>query len=192
MGKAQKLKLARQEAPKLKLDFGCGKHPREGFEGVDKLAFGQKYSVDLTDQWPWDDASVEEAHSSHFIEHLRSRERVHFVNELYRVLVPGGKCQIIAPHWASCRAYGDMTHQWPPISEFWFFYLSKEWREQNAPHDDIANSPDGYSCDFDVTWGYSLHQGLMARNIEYQQHALTYWKEAAQDVVATLGKKVNV
>ena len=36
--------------------------------------------------WPWADASIDEAHSSHFIEHLTAPERAHFVNELYRVL----------------------------------------------------------------------------------------------------------
>jgi len=182
MGKAAKLK-ATKEVPVLKLDFGCGKNIRAGFEGVDVRDFGQKHKVDLTKKWPWKDSSVDEAHASHFIEHLTGPERIHFINELYRVLKPLGKCQIITPHWASCRAYGDLTHQWPPVSEFWFYYLSKEWRAGNAPHND------GYVCDFEATWGYSLHQGIISRNQEYQTHALTFWKEAAQDLIANLVKK---
>jgi hypothetical protein len=87
------------------------------------------------------------------------------------------------PHWASCRAYGDLTHQWPPVSEFWFYYLGKDWRAANAPHND------GYTCDFDATWGYTLHQEIAARNQEYQIHAMNFFKEAAQDIVATLTKK---
>jgi len=180
MGKAEKLKLARQE--ELRVDLGCGKNPREGFIGVDVRDFGQKYILDLNKTWPWKDNSVTEAHSSHFEEHLEPAERIHFVNELYRVLIPNGKCQIIAPHWSSCRAYGDLTHKWPPVSEFWFYYLKKDWREQNAPHNDE------YKCNFEVTWGFSLHQGIANRNQEYQSHALTYWKEAAQDVIATFTK----
>jgi len=167
-------------ATPLRLDFGCGKNVRQGFEGVDCRDFGQKHTTDLRQVWPWEDNSVEEAHSSHFIEHLTAPERIHFVNELYRVLVPGGKCQIIVPMWSSCRAYGDLTHQWPPVSEFWFYYLDKGWREQNAPHND------GYTCDFVSTWGYSLHGAIVTRNTEYQQHALQFWKEAAQDLMATL------
>src|SRR5258706_12468749 len=179
----------KKEEKLLKLDLGCGPHPKEGFEGVDSLDFKQRYVVDLREKWPWKDGSVDEGHASHFVEHLTGFERVHFVNELYRVLQKGGKCQIIVPHWASCRAYGDVTHQWPPVSEFWFYYLSKEWRKVNAPHDDIEFNPKGYDCDFEATWGYSLHQGILSRNQEYQQHALTYWKEAAQDIIATLTKK---
>ncbi len=110
-------------------------------------------------------------------------ERIHFVNELYRVLKVGSQCRLVAPHWASCRAYGDLTHQWPPISEFWFYYLSQEWRKSNAPHNDA------YACDFEVTWGYTLHQNIVSRNTAYQTEALAWWKEAAQDVVATLTKK---
>lgn len=176
-------KKKKKEPQLLRLDFGCGKNPREGFQGVDILDFGQKHKVDLVGPWPWKNESVEEGHASHFVEHLTAPQRIHFVNELYRVLVPGGKCQLITPHWASCRAYGDLTHQWPPVSEFWFYYLNKEWRAANAPHND------GYSCNFEATWGFSLHPQIAPRNQEYQAHATQFWKEAAQDIVATLVKK---
>ena len=181
MGRAQRLKEVKKVEP-LKLDLGCGKTPREGFTGVDIRDFGQPITADLRQTWPWPDSSVSEAHCSHFLEHLTGPERVHFVNELWRVLIPGGKCQLITPHWNSARAYGDVTHQWPPVAEFWFYYLSKSWRAVNAPHND------GYLCDFVATWGYSVHPSLLSRNTEYQMHALNFWKEAAQDLIATLTK----
>ena len=167
----------------VKLDLGCGPNPKEGFEGVDCRDFGQPHVFDLRLDWKWGDSTVEEAHCSHFIEHLNAPERIHFVNELWRVLQPGGKCTLVAPHWSSCRAYGDLTHQWPPISEFWFYYLSKEWRAINAPHNDE------YTCDFDATWGYSVHPGIQTRNVEFQQFAFQFYKEAVQDVVCTLVAK---
>jgi hypothetical protein len=167
----------------MKLDFGCGPNPREGFEGVDVIDFGQKHILDLAGPWPWEDSSVEEAHASHFVEHLNAKERIHFVNELYRVLQVGAKCQVIVPHWASNRAYGDLTHQWPPVSEMWFYYLKNEWRAANAPH------CKDYTCDFDATWGYTMHQELIPKNQQYQVHALNFWKEAALDTVATLIKR---
>lgn len=199
------------EVPALKLDLGCGKNKKPGFIGVDSRAFdgvdtvldlvarkplftvsdtslGGKVAVQSDrpgkfKKWPWADDSVGEAHSSHFIEHLDADERVHFVNELHRVMKVGAKAQIIAPHWNSNRAYGDLTHKWPPVSEMWFYYLRKEWRDQNAPHNDF------YTCDFDATWGYSMHPNIQARNGEYQQHAITFWKEACQDTIATLVKR---
>jgi SAM-dependent methyltransferase len=166
----------------IRLDLGCGKNPREGFEGVDAMDFGQKNVFDLRGPWPWADNSVEEANCSHFIEHLTASERIHFVNELYRVLKPGARCSVVVPAWSSARAYGDLTHQWPPVSEWWFFYLNKTWRDANAPHNT------DYRCNFDCTWGYGMHQAIQARNQEYQQHALTFFKEAAQDIIAAFVK----
>lgn len=191
--------VAPPSMPLLKLDIGSGPNVREGFEGVDQYSFDGKvkHVVDLRKPWPWADNSVEEAHCSHCIEHFEAMERCHIVNELYRVLVPGGKCTLIAPHWASCRAYGDPTHHWPPISEFWFYYLSKEWRMgntekelgANAPHTDASVLTGGFACDFDAQWGYGMHPALTTRNSEFQQDAFQWKKEAIQDIIATLTAK---
>lgn len=56
----------------------------------------------------------------------------------------------------------------------------------NAPHTDAAYLKGGFTCNFDVTWGFSLEPGVAMRNQEYQQMAMTYYKEACQDVIATL------
>src|SRR4030042_4794091 len=95
----------------MKLDLGCGKNKREGFIGVDVRAFdGVDQVIDLSAPWPWEDNSVDEVNCSHMVEHLKAEERIHFVNELFRVMKQSAKCTIIVPHWASCRAYGDLTH----------------------------------------------------------------------------------
>lgn len=169
----------------VRLDLGCGPNPREGFQGVDVRDYGRTdiLVTDLRGQWKWDDDSVDEVYSSHFVEHLTAPERIHFANELYRVLKPGGTAEIVTPHWASGRAYGDLTHQWPPVSEFWFFYLSRSWREANAPH-----TSDLYSCDFVVEWGTSLHPQIALRNQEFQQFASAFYREACQDLVSTWRK----
>jgi hypothetical protein len=181
----------------LRIDLGCGKNKRKDGEwvGVDEIAFdGVDIVMNLAkDKWPWKDNSVTEAYASHFVEHLEPMERVHFVNELHRVMkdpvyengvLVQGKVSIIVPHWASQRAYGDLTHKWPPVSEFWFYYLDKDWREVNAPHNQF------YTCNFLTQISYGVHQALAGRNIEYQQNALTWWKEACTDSIATLIKKI--
>lgn len=189
MGKASRKK---KDVKLLKLDFGCGPNIRDGFEGVDQHSFDGKVThvLDIKKTpWPWADNSVEEAHASHFLEHLTSLERCAFANELHRVLMPKGKATIIVPHWASCRAYGDPTHQWPPVSEMWFYYILQSWRDQNAPHTDAKLLKGGFTCDFDATWGYSMRQDILSKNAEMQQFALTNYKEAAQDLIATLIKR---
>lgn len=197
-----KRKAKPEPAGPLKLDLGCGKNPREGFIGVDSRPFGQQIVLDLVkrrkgveqyhtlgapesdgydlfEKWPWKDNSVTEAHASHFVEHLTGPERVHFANELHRVLKPDGKATVIVPHWASPRAYGDVTHQWPPVSEWWFLYLNKGWRDVNAPHND------GYTCHFEITYGYAMRGDIAQRSQEYQQYALQNYKDAAQDIIST-------
>lgn len=188
MGK--KIKSGIQAIPQapIKLDFGCGKNKRQDngpWIGIDNIKFdGVDVVLDIgKEKWPWKDNSVTEAHASHFVEHLKPEERIHFVNELYRVLKPDGKCTIIVPHWASQRAYGDLTHQWPPVSEFWFYYLDKGWRAVNAPHNL------DYTCDFGVTWGYNMRQDIMTRTEEYRIHAMQNFKEACNDTIATFQKK---
>lgn len=135
-------------------------------------------------EWPIiEESSIEEVHCSHFLEHLTALERIRFVNELYRVLKPGCKATIITPHWASCRAYGDLTHQWPPVSEFWWYYLSKPWRADNAPHNE------GYTCDFEAVWGYGMRPDVAVRPPDFQQFAMANYKEAITDMQCTLTKK---
>jgi hypothetical protein len=177
----------------MKLDLGCGKNKKEGFLGVDQY---QMENVDVVlnigeATWPWENDSVEEIHASHFLEHLTPVQRTHFMNEAYRVMKEGAKCTIITPHWASNRAYGDMTHQWPPVAEMFYYYLSQDWRNTQAPHTDKKWNPTGFNCNFAATWGYSFAPEMNARNQEYVQFALSNYKEAAQDLYATLVKPVT-
>jgi hypothetical protein len=175
----------------LKLDLGCGPNKRPGFYGVDLRSFP---GVDLVlnlgvDPWPFEEGSIEETHSMHFLEHLTMPERVHLMNELYRVLKVDGKAFFQVPAWSSARAYGDPTHQWPPVSEWFLYYLRRDWRATNAPHTDIAHNPTGgFSCHFDAAGSFALHQDVTPKNEETQRFMLTFYKEAAQDLMFTLTK----
>lgn len=170
--------------PPRKLDLGCGKNKKDGFLGVDSRQFeGVDLVCDLRGKWPWDDESVDEVNCSHFLEHLDAAERIHFANELHRVLKKGAKASIVTPHFASVRAYGDLTHKWPPVVSFWYLYLNAEWRKANAPHNDA------YKCDFDHGYGFGLHPTVQARNQEYQNYAVVHLLEGAQDLHVTLTKR---
>ena len=185
---AKKPKFTEQPAEPvlLKLDLGTGKgrNRPEGFLGVDKDKYPHARIVDLRKRWPWPDNSVDEVNANYLLPFLAPRERVFFMNELHRVLKPGAKATIITPYWAACKAFGDATTYWPPISEAWYARLNKAWRDAQD-YDD----PDGYLCDFDHTLGYNLHQSLVGRIMEYQQHAVVHFKEAAQDLIANLTKR---
>lgn len=182
--------------PQLRLDLGCGKSKcppgPDGvpWVGVDRCGFpGVDAVVNLgRDPWPWPDGSVDEARSSHMVEHLEPAERIHFANELFRVLRPGGKCLLIAPHSSSVRAYGDLTHKWPPVCEFWLPYLNAQWRAANAPHLDAAEVGEGYTCNFYFTSGFSVRADVQVKPDEYIQFAMANYCDVKQDMIATLEK----
>ncbi len=178
----------------IKIDIGCGSKKREGFIGVDQFALpGVDVVCDLASgRWPWGDGTVSEAYCSHFLEHLTNLggkwERVHFFNELYRVLQTGAKATLILPHWASTLYYGDPTHK-EPFSEFGFNYLLRDWRMNAALHTDSSVNPNGYSCDFDFAVGYGLHTSLSNRDQKYIEFAVAWYKEAVREIHATLTKR---
>lgn len=179
------------EAPTpRKIDLGCGPNPAPDFEGCDAIPFPNVkhvFNIGLG-SWPFEDSSIDEARSSHAIEHLDAVERVTFFNELWRVLKPEAKALIIIPHWSSGRAYGDPTHKFPPVSDFAMFYLKREWRLANAPHTDVSFWPQGYSCDFEASWGYSFRNDpdFMCKADAYKQYAMANYKDVIQDMVTTV------
>ena len=182
----KKLKFTEQKDVDLvRLDLGTGKglNKPAGFIGVDIVKHKEVDKVcDLRKRWPWKSNSVDELNANYLIQYLKPEERVHFVNEAFRVLKPGGKLAVVVPHWCTSKAWGDLAAYFPPVSEAWFMSLNKAWREaQNYQTVD-------YDCDFDFTLGYSIHPQIQSRNQEFIQDAITWKKEAAQDTCATLTK----
>jgi hypothetical protein len=211
MAKATKKSVKKpvQKAPEaLRLDLGCGINKIDGFIGVDSLKLpGVDIVADLTKTWPWKNNSVDEIYMSHTLEHFTQEERVHVMNEMYRVLKPvtydtagkaiTGVATIITPSVFSGRAYGDPTHKWPAISDWFYLYLNKTWRmgdgkdnQANAPHADYMYNKKGYNCDFERTLSsYNLHPLIQNRNQEFQQESVMWKIEAAQDIIAQLLKR---
>lgn len=182
MKKLAKLKIPPKEPARFCIDIGCGKNPKAGFVGIDSIDFGQKHVLDVRKGLPFKANSVDEVHSSHFVEHLTGAERIPFFDELYRVMKPGAVATIITPNWSHACAYGDPTHQWPPMSAWYPLYLNKEWRDTQAPH-----AP--YICDFNHTVAGSWDVRLNGRNPEYTQAAMNNETNAWRDLIVTLTKK---
>lgn len=177
-------------AKRVCIDLGCGQNKREGFIGVDKYpAPGVDVVHDLLSfPWPFEDNSVDEAHSSHNLEHIDGADRIPFFAELYRVLKPGGTALFITPSADSDRALQDPTHKFPPIVPgFYQCYLSKEWR--------VANKLDHgayveHFCDFAVqSINVGLTPELVARNDAYRTDAMRHFRNATVDLFVTLVKK---
>lgn len=179
---------------KMKIDLGCGTKKKEGFIGLDQFPMpGVDHVLQIgTERWPFSDESIEEAYSNHFLEHLTNlngaNERIHFFNELHRVLRPGAKALVILPHWNSERYYGDPTHK-EPFSEMGVYYLNREWRIKQAPHTDIKWNPHGYCCNFDASLGYALHPNFRALTGKDKEYAQQWLRGSVQELHLHLTKR---
>jgi SAM-dependent methyltransferase len=98
------------ETPRI-LDLGCGKKKRRGALGVD---FNAKTDADVIHDlnmfpYPLEDAAFEEIYLDNTLEHLNDVIRV--MEEVYRLLKPGGLVKVIVPYFRSPWASIDPTHR---------------------------------------------------------------------------------
>ncbi len=109
----------------LRLNLGCGRNSRLGFYGLDHLELP---SVDIVadlnrplSELP--DNSVEEIYTRHTLEHVA--EFLPLMAELHRLMRPGGRLEIIVPHFSNPYGFSDPTHV-RFFGLYSFFYFSDE------------------------------------------------------------------
>ena len=132
--------------------------------------------------WEWMDSSVEEMIISDVFPFVPADDRVRFMDELFRVLVPGGKATIVCIYYSSIGAISDFRVQWPPISEASFLYFNAEWRKANKVDTPMA-------CDFDFTYGYTLAPEISSRHQDVQSQAVKADLNVVQRLHVVLTKK---
>lgn len=69
---------------------------------------------DLDELWPFDDGSVTLVHANQVIEHVKRLD--HFVGEIKRVLVPGGRAVVCTENLASWHNIGALALGYQPFS----------------------------------------------------------------------------
>jgi SAM-dependent methyltransferase len=92
----------------VRLNLGSGEIVLRDFINVDLFPHPGTVHADLTKRWPWDDDSVDYVRASHIIEHLP--DKIFTMNELWRVLKPGGRSHISVPTTEGAGAWQDPTH----------------------------------------------------------------------------------
>lgn len=91
----------------MKLNLGSSDRHFPGFLSVD-IAPPADWVCDLTKIWPWPDSSVDEVVAFDIFEHMPDKR--HSMNELWRVLKPGGRATIEVPTIRGVGAVCDPTH----------------------------------------------------------------------------------
>jgi SAM-dependent methyltransferase len=95
----------------MKLNLGCGNKSEDGYVGVDAI---KTPAVDIIHDlnvfpYPFRDNSVEEVWMDNSLEHLDDVIKV--MEEIHRILSPGGLLRIKVPYFKSNSAFTDPTHK---------------------------------------------------------------------------------
>jgi len=107
---------------------------------------------------------------------------IQFINEVYRILKPGGKVYLVAPYWSSHRSVGDPTHV-RPIADSTFWYVDKPWMtENNLEHY-------GIKCDFEVKLTYYINNEMTLKSEQVRTRAFMHDLNAIEDIIIELTKR---
>lgn len=99
------------EKPLVRLHLGCGRNILPGYINIDRHPYeGVDRCWNLLDRIPYEDSSVDYVVSQDFLEHLPPKSKVSMINEIWRVLKPGGIMEHNVPNAGSMNDFGSPTH----------------------------------------------------------------------------------
>lgn len=143
----KKIEKLLKEKSGIRLDLGCGEQKQPGFVGIDMEAYeGVDIVHDLEEfPFPLPDECVILATASHLLEHINPHKGVfiNFMNEVWRIMKPGGEFAFVVPYAGSPGYWQDPTHVNPinrntlayfdPIDPkvggmLYHFYRPKPWK----------------------------------------------------------------
>ena len=139
----------------VRLDIGSGAASRDGWVSIDNRAHpavSLPYDLECY-PWPLDDESVLQAFAGHVVARVNPARFgfIAFMNEVHRLLVPGGELQIITYYGTNARYQGDpcacnpvtevtMYHFDPEHrSNLWLRYQPDPWRIVNLTWSNDSN-----------------------------------------------------
>jgi SAM-dependent methyltransferase len=110
----------------IRLNLGSGGRPLPGYVNVDISPNAPNVDIlhDLDKiPWPFEDDSVDEIVMSQCLEHLENHNMA--MQEVHRILKPGGFAVIAVPHFTWQLAYADPTHKHFFAYPTFFYYAGK-------------------------------------------------------------------
>ncbi len=104
------------------LDVGCGIKKFPGSIGIDRNTDTAADIIWDLDQFPWpvESNSFNEARLIHVIEHVG--DVIATMEEVHRILKPGGQIILETPHYTDFSSWCDPTHRWH-LNSFSFRYF---------------------------------------------------------------------
>lgn len=113
-----------KDRPKYrKINLGSGIAKKEGFINVDKYDETADLQMDIK-KLEFEDNSITEVYTSHTLEHEGKRSTIPILEEIHRVLIPGGLATIEVPDLEYC------IREWLNSDDKWGFNLDRIFGHQ--------------------------------------------------------------
>lgn len=113
-----------------RLNLGCGYRKKKGFINIDnRPVVHPDLCCDVTEGLPFDDNSVDEVTAQDFLEHIPIGKTVALIEEIYRVLKPGGTFLSLTPSTDGRGAFQDPTHVSFWNKNSWLYYMDDAYRD---------------------------------------------------------------
>jgi SAM-dependent methyltransferase len=94
------------------LDVGCGRNKSPGAIGIDRNPASRADVLCDLDRppYPFADGCFDRIRAIHVIEHVSDVIRT--IEEFHRLARPGGRIEIVTPHYTDFSSFCDPTHRW--------------------------------------------------------------------------------
>ncbi|MGD8860054.1 MAG: methyltransferase domain-containing protein [Myxococcales bacterium] len=122
--------------PEDKLHMGCGLDIREGWVNVDLVQHeGVDLACDISQGLPFETSVFTRVLAIDLLEHVPQERCIHVMNEIHRVLQPGGVLELHVPDAPGITAFQDPTHV-----SYWneetltYYYEGDRHRERFGVH----------------------------------------------------------
>ena len=113
----------------MKLNLGCGYKKLKGYINLDsRKEVKPDKVVDVSKGLSYDDNSIDEVRAFDFLEHLHPDKTIFVVEEIFRVLKPGGKLEHFTPSTDGRGAFQDPTHRSFWNINTWLYFMNDEYR----------------------------------------------------------------
>ena len=119
----------------MKLHLGCGRKHLEGWANVDvNPKANPDICLDLNDEWPWDDNSVDEVYCNHVLEHFTPREYLKILGKMYRVCKHAAILRINVPYVSNSRYNQVNPYHLTHFNEFSFHFFDSKKMKKGPYH----------------------------------------------------------
>lgn len=134
--------------------IGCGKDAQPDWINIDSYPFPNTIVADITQKLPFEDSSIDFVYSQDTLEHIKPEDKVKVINEIWRVLKPGGRMEHYIPNAGSRNDFGSPSH------------LS-HWNLQQFEHFDVNSYR--YALDKDYEGFIGGFRKILAEEVNFKQ-----------------------